>query len=228
MWNVTDWQKVMFSDESRLVLGRYHDLQMITVYGCGGALTLLSPARSPDLSPVEYVWDQLKRQMPSCHSVHDLELAVQDLWAHLPQDNIRQFCENENAGYVRLLPHTEVSWLSKGNCLKRFVDLYDVLSDFLSDKPEMKHLKTVDGVMAWLCDETETKYPHSTKSARKLLLPFPSSYLAEWGFSAVNDLLSKKRNRLHITKQGDLRLKLTNLEPDIKSLCCRHNASGSH
>ncbi|GFV56780.1 hypothetical protein TNCV_5003071 [Trichonephila clavipes] len=27
--------------------------------------------------------------MPSCHSVHDLELAVQDLWAHLPQDYIR-------------------------------------------------------------------------------------------------------------------------------------------
>ncbi|GFS97131.1 hypothetical protein TNCV_1920811 [Trichonephila clavipes] len=47
------------------------------------------PARSPDLSPVEHVWDQLKRQMPSCHSVHDLELAVQDLWAHLLQDNIR-------------------------------------------------------------------------------------------------------------------------------------------
>ncbi|GFW18008.1 transposable element Tcb2 transposase [Trichonephila clavipes] len=46
-------------------------------------------ARSPDLSPVEHVWDQLKRQMPSCHSVHDLELAVQDLWAHLPQDNLR-------------------------------------------------------------------------------------------------------------------------------------------
>ncbi|GFX45778.1 transposable element Tcb2 transposase [Trichonephila clavipes] len=39
--------------------------------------------------PREHVWDQLKRQMPSCHSLHDLELAVQDLWAHLPQDNIR-------------------------------------------------------------------------------------------------------------------------------------------
>ncbi|GFV30141.1 hypothetical protein TNCV_96181 [Trichonephila clavipes] len=25
--------------------------------------------------------------MPSCHSVHDLELAIKDLWAHLPQDN---------------------------------------------------------------------------------------------------------------------------------------------
>ncbi|GFU20018.1 DDE_3 domain-containing protein [Trichonephila clavipes] len=51
--------------------------------------TLPWPARSPNLSPVGHVWDQLKRQMPSCHSVHDLESAVQDLWAHLPQDNIR-------------------------------------------------------------------------------------------------------------------------------------------
>ncbi|GFV47251.1 DDE_3 domain-containing protein [Trichonephila clavipes] len=82
---------------------------MITVYGCGGTLqdnarphtarvaqdflrhfrTLPWPARSPDLSPVEHMWDQLKRQMPSCHSLHNLELAVQDLWAHLPQNNIR-------------------------------------------------------------------------------------------------------------------------------------------
>ncbi|GFV83782.1 transposable element Tcb2 transposase [Trichonephila clavipes] len=51
--------------------------------------TLPWTACSPDLSPVEHVWDQLKRQMRSCHSVHDLELAVQDLWAHLPQDNVR-------------------------------------------------------------------------------------------------------------------------------------------
>ncbi|GFU75031.1 transposable element Tcb2 transposase [Trichonephila clavipes] len=51
--------------------------------------TLPWPATCPDLSPIEHVWDQLKRQMPSCHSVHDLKLAVQDLWAHLPQDNIR-------------------------------------------------------------------------------------------------------------------------------------------
>ncbi|GFT09722.1 transposable element Tc1 transposase [Trichonephila clavipes] len=33
MWNVTDWQKVVFSAESRFFWG-----QMITVYGCGGAL----------------------------------------------------------------------------------------------------------------------------------------------------------------------------------------------
>ncbi|GFW10944.1 transposable element Tcb2 transposase [Trichonephila clavipes] len=146
MWNVTDWQKVAFSDESRFVLGtddnrvrvwrhpgydnrstlivmrgtltgqRYVDdilrpLVGSFLNGLPGSIfqqdnarphtarfsqdflrhfqTLPLPARSPDLSPVEHVGDQLKWQMPSCHSVHDLELAVEDLWAHLPQDNIR-------------------------------------------------------------------------------------------------------------------------------------------
>ncbi|GFU86263.1 transposable element Tcb2 transposase [Trichonephila clavipes] len=70
MWNVTDWQTVVFSDEFRFVLGT--DDNHVRAW------------RRP-----EHVCDQLKRQMPSCHSVNDLELAVQDLWAHLPQDNIR-------------------------------------------------------------------------------------------------------------------------------------------
>jgi hypothetical protein len=55
------------------------------------------------------------------------------------------FCEEQNADHVRLLLHTEVRWLSKGNCLKRFMELFDTLSDFLSDKPEMKYLLTVNG-----------------------------------------------------------------------------------
>ncbi|GFU67983.1 DDE_3 domain-containing protein [Trichonephila clavipes] len=32
--------------------------------------TIPLPARSPDLSPVEHVWDQLKWQMPSYPSYH--------------------------------------------------------------------------------------------------------------------------------------------------------------
>ncbi|GFX42079.1 transposable element Tcb2 transposase [Trichonephila clavipes] len=146
MWNVTDWQKVVFSDESRFVLGTddnrvpvwrrpAYDSRFTLIVMCRtltsqryvddilrphvgpflnglpGAIfqqdnahphtarvsqdflrhfqTLPWPARFTDLSPVEHVWGQLKWQMSSCHSVHDLELAVQELWAHLPQDNIR-------------------------------------------------------------------------------------------------------------------------------------------
>ena len=29
-----------------------------------------------DLSPIEHVWDQLKRQMSLCHSARNLEVAV--------------------------------------------------------------------------------------------------------------------------------------------------------
>ncbi|GFU82180.1 transposable element Tcb2 transposase [Trichonephila clavipes] len=52
--------------------------------------TLPRPARFPDLSPVLHVWDQLKRiyYRVTLYMI-DLELAVQDLWVHLPQDNIR-------------------------------------------------------------------------------------------------------------------------------------------
>ncbi|XP_026475540.1 protein ZBED8-like [Ctenocephalides felis] len=57
----------------------------------------------------------------------------------------RLFCEEQNESYVRLLLHTEVRWLSKGNCLNRFMQLFDVLSEFLNDKPEMKILLTIDG-----------------------------------------------------------------------------------
>ncbi|GFT27875.1 transposable element Tc1 transposase [Trichonephila clavipes] len=139
MWNVTDWQKVVFSDESRFVLGtddnrvrvwrrpgeRYNPLPHystshyphIWCNGLGGGIAydslstlivmrgtltgqryvddiLRTPYYSmadplPRFAPVVHVWDHLKRQMPSCHSLHDLELVVQDLWAHLPQDNIK-------------------------------------------------------------------------------------------------------------------------------------------
>ncbi|GFU44964.1 transposable element Tcb2 transposase [Trichonephila clavipes] len=118
MWNVTDWQKPIHFNCDAWNLNRLTYVDDILrphiepfLNGLPGTIfqqdnarphtarvaqdflrhfqTLPWPARSPDLSPVEHVWDQLKRQMPSCHSAHDLALAVQDLWVHLPQDNVR-------------------------------------------------------------------------------------------------------------------------------------------
>ncbi|GFV60854.1 transposable element Tc3 transposase [Trichonephila clavipes] len=165
MWNVTDWQKVVFSDESRFVLRtddnrvrvwrlpgeRYNSLPTILRHTARTAgvmvwevITYDSPvhwaffqqdnastntaraaqdylrhfqtlpwvALSPDLSVVEHVWDQLKRQMPSCHSVHDLELAVQDLLAHLLQDNIR--------GLINSMPGRVVACIAAGGGPTRY------------------------------------------------------------------------------------------------------------
>ncbi|GFT99609.1 transposable element Tcb2 transposase [Trichonephila clavipes] len=74
--------------------------------------TLPWPARSLDLFPVEHVWNQLKRQMPSCHSVHDLELTVQYLWAHLPQDNIRWL--------INSIPHRVAACIAAGGGPTRY------------------------------------------------------------------------------------------------------------
>ncbi|CAH2088303.1 unnamed protein product [Euphydryas editha] len=58
------------------------------------------------------------------------------------------------------------------------VDLSDIsnmqyqeeLAELQNDE-SVKTLFNIKGAMAWLCEETETKYPNATKYARKLLLP---------------------------------------------------------
>uniref|UniRef100_A0A5S6QLU3 DUF4371 domain-containing protein n=1 Tax=Trichuris muris TaxID=70415 RepID=A0A5S6QLU3_TRIMR len=80
----------------------------------------------------------------------------------------------------------------------------------------------------WLQRQVAQLYPRLWAIVEKLLIAFPSSYLAERGFSAVTDLLSKKRNRLQIVKRGDLRIMLTNINPDVKKLASLHQAHPSH
>lgn len=55
----------------------------------------------------------------------------------------------------------------------------------------------------WLKNNIPVTYPVLWNIARKFLISFPSSYLAEWGFNAVTNLLTKKRNRRDITSRGD-------------------------
>lgn len=80
----------------------------------------------------------------------------------------------------------------------------------------------------WLQKPIPVLYPGLWTIVQKFLIAFPSSYMAERAFSAVTDLLSKKRNRLHITERGDLRLMLTKLEPDINKLVTLHQPQPSH
>uniref|UniRef100_UPI00358DDE38 SCAN domain-containing protein 3-like n=1 Tax=Myxine glutinosa TaxID=7769 RepID=UPI00358DDE38 len=78
----------------------------------------------------------------------------------------------------------------------------------------------------WILERGE--YPAMWTEAELLLMAFPTSYLVERGFSAVMVLLTKYRNRLDITKRGDLRLFLTEMEPNVRNLAASHQAHPSH
>ncbi len=45
----------------------------------------------------------------------------------------RQLCVDKDDDYVRLLYHTEVRWLSKSNCVVRFVELFDTIVEFFEN-----------------------------------------------------------------------------------------------
>ena len=80
----------------------------------------------------------------------------------------------------------------------------------------------------WFQKDIPVAYPALWTIARKFLIAFPSSYLVERGFSAVANLLTKKRNRLQIIRRGDLRLYLSNLKPNIEQLLSEHQVHPSH
>ena len=71
------------------------------------------------------------------------------------------------------------------------------------------------------------KYPELWEKAMMMIISFPTSYLVEKGFSAVMELLSKKRNRLDICGRGDLRLFFSKFTQDVNSIVSGHQAQPS-
>uniref|UniRef100_A0A3P8S0B0 Tc1-like transposase DDE domain-containing protein n=1 Tax=Amphiprion percula TaxID=161767 RepID=A0A3P8S0B0_AMPPE len=57
-----------------------------------GVPHMVWPAMSPDLNPIEHVWDQLKQRLdartPPPHDLAELRVALVEEWNALPQNNI--------------------------------------------------------------------------------------------------------------------------------------------
>ncbi|GFS76229.1 transposable element Tcb1 transposase [Trichonephila clavipes] len=51
--------------------------------------TLPWPARSPDLSPIEHIWDHLGQRVGHPTSLNDLEARLQQIWNEMSQNIIR-------------------------------------------------------------------------------------------------------------------------------------------
>ncbi|GFV35506.1 transposable element Tcb1 transposase [Trichonephila clavipes] len=53
------------------------------------ATTLPWPARFPDLSPIEHIWDHLGRRVGRPTSLNELEARLQQIWNEMSQDIIQ-------------------------------------------------------------------------------------------------------------------------------------------
>ena len=78
------------------------------------------------------------------------------------------------------------------------------LLELKENKALMANFKR-NGLMGWL--RVGLFYPLLFEKVVAFLLGFPTTWLVEAGFSAVKDLLTKKRHQLQIQKRGDLRLR---------------------
>lgn len=76
----------------------------------------------------------------------------------------------------------------------------------------------------WL--HVASEYPELSNRAVRFLMPFPTTYLCETGFSALVALKTKYRNKLNV--EPDLRLRLSSLKPDIKHLVSDMQHHPSH
>ncbi|CAH1993401.1 unnamed protein product [Acanthoscelides obtectus] len=104
----------------------------------------------------------------------------------------------------------------------RFEDILTMELTELSTNEELKVQFKNGYQQFWLQKNIPVTYPVLWNIARKFLISFPSSYLVERGFSAVTNLLTKKRNKLDIISRGDLRLTLTKLTPNVDNLLLKH------
>ena len=74
--------------------------------------------------------------------------------------------------------------------------------------------------------KTKADYPEISVKALKTLLPFPTTYLCEAGFSAMTATKTKLRNRLDIS--NTLRVSLSSITPRWNLLVAGKQAQGSH
>ena len=79
----------------------------------------------------------------------------------------------------------------------------------------------------WTNRKRNAKSPNICLSVEPILLTFPSSYIVESRFSHVHYSLSKQRSTLNI-QNPNLRLKITNLQSNIRDPLSMHQTHLSH
>lgn len=100
----------------------------------------------------------------------------------------------------------------------------DQLLEIANDGGLKSMFETTTLPVFWI--KVTAEYPEIATTALKTLLPFPTSYLCEAGFSAVTATKTKLRSRLDIS--NTLRVSLSPITPRWDRLVAEKQAQGSH
>ncbi|XP_014782252.1 zinc finger BED domain-containing protein 5 [Octopus bimaculoides] len=108
---------------------------------------------------------------------------------------------------------------------EQFTLTEEELANVLNDRTlKLKHSELNLNAF-WLLVEKE--YPAIAQKALRLLVQFSTSYLCEFGFSALTTIKHKKRAQL-LSVEDELRVCLSKTRPNLKELCKKHQAQVSH
>ena len=99
--------------------------------------------------------------------------------------------------------------------------LYEELFRLRYDS-EMRKFCDVKRYMA-MWRQCQTRYPSLWAKVELLVLASPTTWHVESAFSFAVNLLTKSRNRLNLTKSGDLRIRLWKEEIDMHDVVAFYN-----
>ena len=112
-------------------------------------------------------------------------------------------------------------------CLFEMDCIAEQLIELQSRQLWRNKFKNVSLTQFW--EEVQSKEPNLSDlcwQATKALLPFPTTYLYEAGFSALAMIKTKYRNQLQ--PEDDLRCALTTIDPNFDKLVAKVQGQGSH
>lgn len=131
----------------------------------------------------------------------------------------RYFPEAEDIKWLVSPFHVDTSALRNGK-----VQIEEEFLELRADTARKTKFDSQSLVEFWM--DVATSYPRLFERAIDILLPFPTTYVCEQGFSALSYLKNKFRNRLDVS--ADLRLFLSSTEPRIDELANVRQSHPSH
>ena len=105
------------------------------------------------------------------------------------------------------------------------VIMEDKLLELAADEGLKRSFETSTSLASfWI--KVKTEYPKLSEIALKTLLPFPTTYLCETGFSTMSVIKTKYRNCLDI--HSPMRVALSSIQPRLDKLTNKKQAHPSH